>query len=234
MSTPGNGKQLLNSLTSLRFFAALLVFLWHTHLWGNHLDRYQLGYAGVSFFYMLSGFVLTYAYYKRITIGKFTAIKSYYIARIAKIYPVHLLTFALAIPLAFYVVHASGVAEFLKQAVANVFLVQSFSPHIPYYFAFNAVSWSISDELFFYLLMPVFIFIAFRLRNKLSIGKLVLSMLVIWIAMVALLTGKVAVLDQWAYYVLPLIRLPDFVLGILLCLVYWKSQSTKLNSIRTT
>ena len=49
---------MLNSLTSFRFFAVLLVFIFHVGIF----SEYQTGYVGVSFFFILSGFILTYNY----------------------------------------------------------------------------------------------------------------------------------------------------------------------------
>ena len=52
---------MLNSLTSFRFLAALMVFVFHLGL----LQQYQLGAAGVSFFFVLSGFILAYNYHSK-------------------------------------------------------------------------------------------------------------------------------------------------------------------------
>lgn len=62
---------MIRSLTSMRFFAALLVFVYHYQwlnidysllplgqLWSNLVSH---GYLGVSFFFVLSGFVMNWA-----------------------------------------------------------------------------------------------------------------------------------------------------------------------------
>ena len=54
----------LDQLTGLRYFAALLVFFSHLELDGSHdflRDVFNSGYVGVSFFFLLSGFVLSYS-----------------------------------------------------------------------------------------------------------------------------------------------------------------------------
>ncbi|NWQ39152.1 hypothetical protein MLOOGBEN_00390 [Bacillus sp. EB106-08-02-XG196] len=48
----------LNTLTSFRFIGALLVFIFHAGL----LKDYKTGFLGVSFFFVLSGFILVYNY----------------------------------------------------------------------------------------------------------------------------------------------------------------------------
>ena len=54
----------LDQLTGLRYFAALLVFVSHLN-WDNSSDLIKTifgsGYIGVSFFFVLSGFVLSYS-----------------------------------------------------------------------------------------------------------------------------------------------------------------------------
>ena len=49
-------------MTSFRFAAALMVFLFHT---GGVFTQYHLGSAGVQFFFVLSGFILAYNYHAK-------------------------------------------------------------------------------------------------------------------------------------------------------------------------
>ena len=68
-------------LTSLRAFAALTVFVFHLPV---HVPGQKLGYVGVAFFYVLSGFILTWSYQKGVTGRVFFG------RRFARIYPSHL------------------------------------------------------------------------------------------------------------------------------------------------
>ena len=81
-------------LTSARFFAALYVMLFHSvptiPSQGNPhgvLTRIiGLGYVGVPFFFLLSGFILAIVYLKNSTpIDK----RKFYLARFARIYPLY-------------------------------------------------------------------------------------------------------------------------------------------------
>lgn len=61
-------------------------------------DRHGLGFAGVGFFFVLSGFILTYTYHRdfdaRLT---WQRVRSIYVARFARIYPVHFVTTMIAL-----------------------------------------------------------------------------------------------------------------------------------------
>jgi len=87
----------LPSLTALRFFAAFWVFCFHSFLWmGDRsvvADLSSVGYAGVSVFFVLSGFILSYNY-----LGSDFTLKEFWAARAARIAPVYWLTLLLAFP----------------------------------------------------------------------------------------------------------------------------------------
>jgi hypothetical protein len=102
MSAPSvHGVRPLDGLTSLRFFAAAMVLVYH--YWRSYLPGVavpiglDLGYAGVTFFFVLSGFILAYNYesagaFPRHELGR------YRVARLARIWPVHLLAILVFLP----------------------------------------------------------------------------------------------------------------------------------------
>ena len=64
-------------LTSLRFAAALLVFSWHCVPTRRFSAVFSLGYIGVAFFFLLSGFILTYRYHASFRDGlRFDAVRA--------------------------------------------------------------------------------------------------------------------------------------------------------------
>ena len=138
----------LNQLTGLRYFAALLVFFSHLELDGSHellRDVFNSGYVGVSFFFLLSGFVLSYSYSEMILNHNITFLK-YVLLRLARLTPLHFLMAALFI---FYSIYKSNFI-FIK-AILNLSYLQSWVPSSTYYFSLNALSWSLSNEVFFYI-----------------------------------------------------------------------------------
>lgn len=157
---------MIKPLTSLRFVFAFLVFMSHMNLFpheepGFLWHLFYEGYAGVSFFFMLSGFILAYTYQQRLIDGTAT-VRSFYVARIARIYPLHLLALFVALFFLQFFNHPSP-ADFFHLGI-NTFLLQSFIPGQE--FLFNSVSWSLSDEAFFYALFPLIVFSTFRDRRR--------------------------------------------------------------------
>jgi peptidoglycan/LPS O-acetylase OafA/YrhL len=185
---------------------------------------------GVSFFFVLSGFILAYNYEaaSRRSWGAFFA------ARIARIWPAHLVVlvayFGLASPFGAIVDPATRATVL----VANAFLVHAWVPFQEFFFSFNAVSWSLSTELGFYLIFPLLV----RGRS----GSLPWTALAISLAMAAgfVLLGTASGLTLIAdasepsllgiILVNPLARLFEFTLGIFACAVYrqWTGDPGRL------
>ena len=88
----------LKTLTSLRFWAALWVVLFHYLPYaGPEAMGFPLlikGYLGIDFFFVLSGFVLAHVYGESIRTGTYSH-PDFILKRIARIYPMHIVTLAL-------------------------------------------------------------------------------------------------------------------------------------------
>lgn len=157
-------------LTSLRFVAAAMIVLAHSRphyefsrRWGEPLHLTM----AVSFFFVLSGFILAHAYPSLDAAGT----RRFLVARAARLWPLHIATFVLFLPLVY--LYAPLMPSSTPMAVpANLALVHAWVPFPDSYLSFNPVSWSISTELGLYLLFPLLI------RNWRStwLPKLVLSL----------------------------------------------------------
>jgi peptidoglycan/LPS O-acetylase OafA/YrhL len=180
-----------------------------------HENILKEGFIGVSFFFILSGFILAYNYRDAI-INKKIVKANFYIARLARIYPLHLLTLLIAVPLTLQIPKFDLVL-WTKQLVFNSTLTQSLIPIKKIYFSFNSPSWSISNELFFYLFFPLLIVLIFKLKKqRYSIGFLLPFLLLLPI-LTALISPKYY---KDLFYVNPFFRIFDFIIGILLFELY--------------
>jgi peptidoglycan/LPS O-acetylase OafA/YrhL len=195
-----------------------MVFLFHLQIF----NQLQLGSAGVSFFFVLSGFILAYNYHSKFIKLDTTAIRNFYKARFAKIYPVHFITFLISAPLVLLSFHPNGFYLFkLGYMVGiNLFLIHSFFP--TGYFNFNGVSWTLSVEAFFYITFPYLIWLFLKLRVKNNILKTLLIYCLSWTIMFVL--NKNLVEDNsilvWALHIFPVTRLFDFSTGVVAGLIF--------------
>lgn len=222
----------LNALTSLRFFAALAIVIEHSKgafAATRGIPELPFDY-GVSFFFVLSGFILTCVYKDRMDSPR--AVLQFYIARIARIWPLHiatLLLFLLLLPAGAWFVGGHG-PDALRITLANVFLVQSWVPRVRYFFSFNSVSWSISTEMFFYLMFPI-------LRHRWSeTWHWKTLAILLWIALLLTIAtargypdvdfaNPDAVSSSGIGYIWPFVRIIEFMLGMMAGSVYLETMS---------
>lgn len=213
---------MLNSLTSFRFIAALMVFIFHMGI----LSNYQLGAAGIQFFFVLSGFILAYNYHSKFINLDFINIKQFYKARFAKIYPVHFLTFLISVPLVILSFNPTDLyfIKFTFMSLINLFLVQSFIPNQGTYFNFNGVSWTLSVEAFFYLSFPFLMWLFKKVRLDYHLFKTSLIFFLVWIILFGLNknVNEGNHFDIWLLHIFPISRLFEFSVGMLLGLIFVK------------
>ena len=95
---------MINTLTSLRILFALMVFGAHCYVLDPSFDThfFKEGFVGVSFFFILSGFIIAYNYEEKL-LETTTTKRTFWVARIARIYPLHLLTLLIAACIGGYV-----------------------------------------------------------------------------------------------------------------------------------
>ena len=199
----------------------MLVFVYHAPLAQPFAAEHGLGQAGVGFFFLLSGFILTYTYSRRLRSRADTA--RFYVARFARVYPAYVVSIALALP----VVAAYGSLAWDKSSpamriealAAQVLAVQAWFPREEIYLGINSPAWSISVEAFFYALFP---FVLGTISRSFA-GATARTIFVMGAATWACAAAVFAIphhADVWTTFIFPPVRLVDFVVGMLLGLAF--------------
>ena len=166
----------IDALTSARYFAALyVVFIHYISKIGGHppalfhaMARVVAGTGPipVTFFFVLSGFILSYNYISpefEMRVSGF----EFWRARFARLYPVYLAGFLLFLPVAIVKAMSmegkplAAIGLLLGVACLNLVLLQSWTPFAVFW---NAPAWSLSVEAFFYGMFPIIAPRIFRRR----------------------------------------------------------------------
>jgi peptidoglycan/LPS O-acetylase OafA/YrhL len=231
-------RELLPALTPLRFPAAFSAVLFHVwvllkgpggrpapqavwHLW-----------AGVSFFFVLSGFILTYNYLDEFRRPTRRGVWNFLVARWARTYPVHVLGVLIMLPIDYPRLIAGVFGNPYISVLTQVFLGQAFLPmETPKANAFNSPSWSLSAEWFFYLTLPVLIpaLTSGSLRRRAAVVLLALTP---WLLAVVGLFGW-NVLGPITPYRYPPVRLADFLAGVLLAMAWHRRHGASAPPVRS-
>ncbi|MEV6071251.1 acyltransferase [Nocardia sp. NPDC052001] len=244
----------LPSLTGARWWAAFAVFVLHALVFlpvypfqkselFRHIHQWipmQLGAAGVTFFFVLSGFIIYWSFRPGMSV------RGFYRRRVLKIYPTHLLAAAA------FVVVASVPLSRAVVWVPNLLLVHTWVPKWTTVGGLNVPSWSLAAEMLFYLSFPLVLPLIRRIPTR----RLLLAMVLLMLGIAALHTGYFLWADgpkgianafaprlvpgntspyyelhaspawfaqpnipvspsYWLSYTFPLSRLPEFFLGVL-------------------
>lgn len=242
----------MNQLTGFRLVLSFYLLLFHTlpafyrlNYAGNLLNY---GNICTSLFIVLSGFGLTAAYYnKDVNYRVFT------LKRFLKFYPLLLLLLLLAVSITFDILlrHKFSVAlnegfapgsviyvtyiEYLVAAMTSVFMLDAWNP---FFFGLNAPSWTLSCLFFCYFLFPLLIKWVRKINKYefLYLCGLLLASSVFPLIMLSLGYNESSSHDEKEIYTLhnffygflhrnPLVRLPEFMMGMVLFLVYKKYRN---------
>jgi peptidoglycan/LPS O-acetylase OafA/YrhL len=221
VEAPAPRVERLEALTGFRFLAALVVVLSHLGPPPGAPEPlralFASGYSGVTFFFVLSGFVITHNYAEHFRGGVHRqGLWSYAVARFSRVYPLYLLALvAVTLPMGWAELSR---ADWWLHALA----LQAWHPDGAVALAYNGPGWSISVEAFLYACFPLVAWLLLpRLRTR---SALVCALVVVAAAMAALtLSFPPAPVHppygpdsahRWLYRN-PACRLGDFLLGAL-------------------
>lgn len=228
---------LLPALTSIRFLFALGVVLFHYQVEmlapGQPaiplLERARLG---VDMFFVLSGFILAHVYGRQVREGRYSH-RRFLIARLARIYPTHLLVLV--------IMGLAGLAALLLRQpfdparynlvgwLADLVLVQAWVPMIPPP-EWNGPAWSLSAEWGAYIAFPVFAWIGLKPGRKPWLP--LLAAVTIFVALDLAYQRWFGLIVTQADSIMGLMRIPgEFLFGIALQQLWRRIELTRAQAI---
>ncbi len=176
-ATPAK-KARLPALTGLRTFAALNLVFFHfsnPRWFGWFAPVVDNGYTSVSFFLLLSGFVLAYNYADRAASGELKT-GNFWVARFSRLYPVYLFSLLISLGTLVQEFHTQTPRNFAEGTVLTPLLLQGWSPMLATFW--NTPAWTMSTEAFFYILFPFVV----RFKRPARLGWLLGLLALLWMA----------------------------------------------------
>jgi exopolysaccharide production protein ExoZ len=154
--------QKVESLQAYRALAAILVVLYHVTTYSRENfnftflgNVFAFGYTGVDFFFVLSGFIIFYTHSR--DLGNTSRLVPYIKRRFIRIYPIYFLVTTLKIlAIALIPTVAKGYERDLSVIIQSYLLIPQEN------FPIIAAAWTLSYELFFYILFGVAILLGER------------------------------------------------------------------------
>ncbi len=245
-----NQKGMLPNLTALngiRFIAAISVFLFHSSLapiFGPFSDPTasswyytifsKTGWVSVSMFFILSGFVMGWSSRPVDHPIRF------YMRRFAKIYPVNVVVMLVTL--------VTGVISISRPDIwlPNLLLLQTWIPRAENYIGGNTPSWFLCAIILFYVIFPF----VYRWVRALPADKLWTTIFVCYAGMFISqlviyyfthnetpLPGwpfKVGEIQWWLSYTLPLTRVFEFVIGLVLSRIILEGYFIRISTLTST
>jgi len=150
-------KEMLPALTGLRCFAALNIVFFHfsnPKWFGPFAPVVDNGYTSVSFFLLMSGYILAYNYADRAAVGELKTSR-FWLARFSRLYPVYIFALILSLGMLVQEWSARSHAQFAAGVILTPLLLQAWQPMLATFW--NTPAWTMCTEAFFYLIFPVVI-----------------------------------------------------------------------------
>jgi len=219
----------IRSLTGLRFLIAFWVLIFHIQIRWPIFDNPALvqianqGAIGMTFFFMLSGFILSYSYQSKLNV------REYFRSRIARIYPIYILVAFLTLPWLIYLNFTPprlSILEICFLLFADIFLLQAWFP--PTFSRWNnGGSWSISAEAFFYLCFPSLKGRIDQLDTKKNLVLFCMSYFLILLVSLSLYVYQNEGMS--IAYSMPIFRIIEFIIGMFTFRLFFNTDSILSN-----
>lgn len=204
---------MIKTLTSWRGIFAICIVCFH---FAMH-EFNQMTLAGVTFFFMLSGFLVTLKH------SDIASTKQFYNRRLSRIFPLHWLVLSAMIALDLLWMHKFHYGWDLP---FHTLLLQSWFPQTDIHYNYSIHSWFLSSLLFCIIATPLLIKFLNRLSRK-------VAWVVVIAACVIVIGSALASSTVWHsyFYVFPLTRVVDYTLGMMLGITMREQQASSKISI---
>lgn len=202
---------LILPLCGLKALALLAIFVWHSTLPKPDID---IGARCCEFFFVVSGFLVAYNFYKKEFVFNISEMLSYTKRKFLDLYPLHILTFIIS--LIFF-------AKFrFETAIFNILLLQSWSCNDLIYFGYNGISWFISSLLFCYFMSPLLMnFVEVK-----NVRKTMFFLLGMILFRVLIELPLFHINCNIIYHINPIVRCLEFFIGMLVLPIYLHLKNT--------
>lgn len=183
------------ALDGMRGVGAMLVVIGHCYIFwaGYHLPN---GVPLVDMFFLLSGFVIAFAYEPRFRAGMSPG--KFLVQRLVRLYPLYFLGLMMGAVVRLAMVADRGpgaVGEYLAQFIPQVFLLPS--PDLNgtggTFYLFNGPAWT----LFFEMVANVFYILCWRWLKATRVLAIVVGLSALWLAAVTFSGGKLDMGPTW-------------------------------------
>ena len=217
----------IDTLQMIRCFAILGICLSHT----NFSFFVSLGAWGTSVFFILSGFVMTYNYYKSGNI-KSVSVKDnlhFVVGKIKRLYPLYIITTLLMFIRLVIGEETISINVAIFRLVLNFFLVQMWLPFSEC--AINGPAWFLSVTVILYFIFPYINTYMEKKYNKRKASCMIIASLIIQYS-ICFIGAKVpcvinveplatpVMFQEWIVYNAPMTRFFDFFIGCNLAYIF--------------
>lgn len=227
----------INTLTSIRFFAILMIVISHLEFLGNYnIAHFYNMYLhnptlGVDVFFVLSGFGQMYSSFNKQLKFKFINI-DYAIQHIKKLYSLYMLTMLVCVPLCIFWALQSGrpliniIHANIIKLIATSFLVQSLFGITWLSHAYNSVCWFLSCLFLIYIVCPFLICFLKKYCNKI---KILISLLILIPIFQIVLFYILEATHCLNFNEAPFARISYVILGMVIAMLFKKQNSIVKN-----
>lgn len=229
-----------NQLQGLRALSFLAIFCCHSRLVQNGIYVW-----GVSVFFILSGFLISYHHYDDKVVEN-PDLKELFIftyRRVKKIYPLFLATLIFAVlfeairdrTMILEGLPATGIG-FGAKIITNVLLISDWFPRSYVFSEFNIVTWFLSAIVLFWFVTPIIIKKLKNIENVRGIKGLFFAAVIIYIVQIIIVYCSSYIIDgnyEWFIYEHPFARIEDYILGCIAGCFYYRihQDSIRVNSV---